>query len=351
MTALWIALLALAGAALLALAHHAFWTRRLAAPASGDAGVSALTRDGWRLALGRRLRRGPARRPPVLLCHGLCANRWMLDPGVEGRSLSAFLAESGFDCFTLDLRGHGGSRRGPPGAGPWNFDTYLAEDVPAALEAVREAAGDDRVLWVGHSLGALLGMAACQVHAGRVAGLVAIAGPVHFPAFSGAMRLLVPGRGRLNRILAEMAAPFAGMLRLPAAEGIVVRDNVERPVYRRLLANAIEDLSPGLFEQIRDWVRHDAFRSTGGEVDYRAGLADCRQPALFVSGPLDRLAPPRVVRAGYDRWGGEKAWFGASRESGLSADYAHTDLLLGRQAPREVFPPLRDWLAAHSRER
>lgn len=349
MTAAWILPLALAAAALLALSHLAFWTRRLAAPIGDDARLLAAASDGWRLELGRRLPRGPARRPPLLLCHGLSANRWMLDPGVEGRSLSAFLAGAGFDCFALDLRGHGGSRRGPPGAGRWSFDTYLAEDVPAALEAVRAATGEDRVLWVGHSLGALLGMAACQAHPGRIAGLLAIAGPVHFPRFSGSMHLLVPGRGRWNRRLAAMVAPLAGAVRLPVAEGIIARDNLERPVYRRLMANAIDDVSPGVFAQVRDWVRDDAFRSAGREVDYRAGLAGCRQPALFVAGPLDRLAPPRVVRAAFDGWGGEKEYWCASRQAGLASDYSHTDLLLGRRAPEEVFPRLRDWLAARSR--
>jgi alpha-beta hydrolase superfamily lysophospholipase len=60
----------------------------------------------------------------VLLCHGLSANRWTVDSGVEQVSLAGFLAGAGFDCFALDLRGHGGSRRGPPGAGRrWSFDT------------------------------------------------------------------------------------------------------------------------------------------------------------------------------------------------------------------------------------
>src|SRR5574342_322951 len=318
MSAAEIVLLALAGAGLLALGHHAFWTRRLLAPAAEDARVVARTRDDWELALGRRLPRGAPRRPPVLLCHGLSANRWMLDAGVEGRSLAAFLAGAGLDCFALDLRGHGGSRRGPPGSGRWSFDTYLAEDVPAALEAVRAATGEERVLWVGHSLGALLGMAACQVHGGRIAGLVA------------------------------MTAPFAGALPLRAVEGIVARDNMERPVYRRLMANGIEDVPPGVFAQLRGWVREDAFRSADGTVDYRAGLAACRQPALFVGASQDRLARPASAWAGYQRWGGPKELFVAGREGGLAADYSHADLLLGRRAREEIFPRVRDWLLAHA---
>ncbi len=350
MSAAWIVLLALAGAALLTAAHHAFWTRRLAAPAAEDAPLAARTGDGWELSLGRRLPRAAPRRPPVLLCHGLSANRWMLDPGVEGRSLAAFLAAAGLDCFALDLRGHGRSRRGPPGAARWSFDTYLAQDVPAALDAVRAATGAERVLWVGHSLGALLGMAACQAHRQRIAGLVAMAGPVLMPPFPGAVHLLLPARGRLNRFLAAMAAPLAGALPLPMAEGIVARDNMERPVYRRLMANGIEDVPPGVFAQLRGWVRQDAFRSRDGTLDYRAGLAACRQPALFVGGTLDRLATPASTREGYERWGGPKELLLAGRSAGLATDYSHADLLLGRRAAEEIFPRVRDWLLARTEE-
>ena len=347
-----IAALAVAAAcALLLFLHHAFWMRWLAAPVRDDGAIAATTGDGWCIALGRRRPRAPPRRPPVLLCHGLSANRWMLDAPLEGHSLAAFLAEAGFECFALDLRGHGGSRRRPAGAPRhWSFDTYLREDVPAALDAVREAIGEERVIWVGHSLGALLGMAACQTHPDRIAGLVAVAGPTGFdnPELRRYIRWGLIAGGRMNRLLAAMVAPLAGLVRLRLAEIAVASQNMERPVYRRLMANAIDDVPPGVFGQLRGWVHEDVLRSADGAVDYLAGLALCRQPALFVSATLDGLAPPQVVRAGYQRWGGEKALWNAGRADGLATDYGHTDLLVGRRAAAEVFPRLRDWLLAHS---
>ncbi|HSN89991.1 MAG TPA: alpha/beta fold hydrolase, partial [Anaeromyxobacteraceae bacterium] len=168
----------LAGALLLAgVLHYLFWTWWLAVPGGEDELLHAATRDGWRLALARRRPRAPARVPPVLLCHGLAVNRQTLDFGVERHSLAAFLSRAGFDCFALDLRGHGGSRPRPGAPRRWTLDTYLAEDVPAALDAIRAATGEDRVLWVGHSQGAMLGMAACSLYPDRIAGLVSIAGP------------------------------------------------------------------------------------------------------------------------------------------------------------------------------
>lgn len=349
MTAAWIVGAAL-GVALLGFLHHAFWSRWLAAPPADDARLAARTRDGWQLELGRRLPRGAGRRPPVLLCHGLSANRWFVDAGIEGVSLAGFLAREGFDCFALDLRGHGGSRRAPPGASrDWTFDTYLRQDVPAALDAVAEATGEEQVLWVGHSLGALLGMAACQAFPDRIAGLAAVAGPVRFGSAPLALASLL--RGRHNRLLAAMAAPFAGLVQPRLGEMVIASRNVERRIFRRLLANGVEGVPPGVLGQVAGWARRDVFASADGATDYRAGLAACRQPALFVSAARDGLAPRSSVLAGHDLWGGEKATWNAGLADGLSADYGHSDLLLGRRASEEVFPRLRDWLLAHSQPR
>ena len=339
----------LAGLALLAVLvglHHAFWTWRLRLRGGEDQLLFGETQDGWRVALGRRLPGGPGRLPPVLLVHGVSTDRSCLDFGLERWSLAAHLARAGFDCYALDLRGHGDSRPAGPGAPrDWSFDTYLREDVPAALEAVRRASGQTRVLWVVHSLGGLLGMAACQAHPDRLAGLVALAAPAflghggarHLASWSFLFGIL------MNRFLARLLAPFAGFWQPPAADLAINFRNVERPVLRRFLSNSVRGIPRGVLSQLASWVRRDRFASVAGDVDYRAGLAACRQPALFVSAPRDGLAPPEVVRAAHQRWGGPAELWDPGGE------YGHTDLLLGRRAPEEVYPHIRDWLLAHSR--
>lgn len=340
MTPLHLALGALA-LAVLAVLHWAFWTWKLAAPTREDEVIPAGTRDGWTLYLGRHRPRGGPRRPPVLLVHGIAMNRQAFDFGVERYSVARFLSRAGFDCFTLDLRGHGRSRRGP--SRRWNLDTYLREDLPAAFDAVRAATGAGKVLYVGHSQGAILGMAACALHPERIAGLVALAGPAHFDAQPRLARLVkLRHLGRGLRGLARMVAPFSGWWHPPPFDLSVNVRNVERPIYRRLLANAIEDLQPGVLEQFAAFVREDAFRSMDGAVDYRARLAACTQPALFVSAERDGLAPPAVVEAAFRAWGGPKRRWSGGR------DYGHLDLLLGRKAPEEVFPVIRDFLVEQS---
>lgn len=343
-----VAAVALAALALVVLTvlHRAFWGWRLAAPTREDEVLPAPTRDGWTLYLGRRLPRGEARTPPVLLVHGIAMNRQAFDFGVERYSVAAFLSRAGLDCFTLDLRGHGRSRRGP--SRRWNLDTYLREDLPAAFDAVRAATGQAKVLYVGHSQGAILGMAACALHPDRVAGLVSLAGPAHFDAQPRLRRLVALrhlGLGRALRELALLVAPFSGWWHPSPLELSVNMRNVDRRIYRRLLANGIEDLQPGVLEQFAAFVREDSFRSADGAVDYRALLPSCTQPALFVSAEKDGLAPPAVVEAAFRAWGGPKRYWSCGR------DYGHADVLLGRNAPEVVFPMVRDFLLEQSEPR
>jgi pimeloyl-ACP methyl ester carboxylesterase len=336
--------LVLAAIAVLAVAHVLFWRWKLDAPSREDQLLRAPTRDGWSLAIGHRRPGAAARRPPVLLVHGIAQNRQAFDFGVERYSVAAHLAAAGFDTFALDLRGHGGSRRGPTSR--WNLDTYLAEDLPAALDAVRAATGSEQVLYVGHSQGAILGMAACALYPERIRALVALAGPVHFdaqPRLAALVALRRLGLGAHLRLLSRAVAPFSGYWHPSLVELSINMRNVERPVYRRLLYNAIEDLQPGVVDQFAACIESDTFRSADGKVDYRALFPGCRQPALFLTGERDGIAPPAAVEAAFRGWGGPKRFWVAGR------DYGHADVLLGRNAPEVVFPVVREFLLENSR--
>ncbi len=334
-----------------AAAHYIFWTLWLRVPGGEDELLFATAADGWKLALARRRPRGAARRLPVLLLHGLAVNRFFMDFGDPAHSLSAHLCRAGFDCFALDLRGHGSSRRGPRRR--WSFDDYLRLDLPAALDAIRAATGAPRALLVGHSQGALLALACAGLTPDRVAGVVAMAGPTHV-SVKRELRLfarLAFAFRHFTRFAARMTAPFVGLVPAGPLQASIDVGNVEPRVLRRMLASAVERVPTGVALQFRWWIRQDLFRSLDGAVDYRANLRRCRQPALFVAGESDGLAPPEVVRAGYEAWGGPKDWLCARRADGFSADYGHGDLVFGRRAPEEIYPRICEWLIRAQHER
>ncbi len=75
------------------------------------------------------------------------------------RGLAQRLSARGADVVSVDLRGHGGSRREPP----WDLDAHVAD-----LEEVAAELGIADAVWIGHSFGAR----AIAALAGRNAALI-----------------------------------------------------------------------------------------------------------------------------------------------------------------------------------
>ncbi len=100
--------------------------------------------------------------PPVLLAHGLTATRRYVVMG------STALERAGHRVITYDARGHGVSSPAPAPA------DYRYQDLAGDMEAVLDAAGIERAVFAGASMGAhtLLWLALHRPE--RVAGLVVI---------------------------------------------------------------------------------------------------------------------------------------------------------------------------------
>ncbi|MBK8010458.1 MAG: alpha/beta fold hydrolase [Deltaproteobacteria bacterium] len=297
---------------------------------------------------------------PVILCHGLGANRFnmdFLDDGQgEGRlSLSRSLAELGFDTWVLELRGRG--RATVIAGADWSVDDQVSEDVPTAIETVLDLTGADGVFWVGHSKGALLQVlfqARAHALASRVRGLVAIAGPGLFRArwLRWLLASLTPFFRRRSVPVARLARLFLPVSGLVAAFGrwlYADLGNLEAQTLRRLLASLPANIAPGVLAQFDHWVRQGHLtvsRADTREVAYQ----EITLPTLFISGSRDLLAPPESVA----HIAGEIASSDVTvrtigRAFGHSSDYGHGDLVLGRDAPTEIFPEIHRWLVAHAR--
>ncbi|HTT53413.1 MAG TPA: alpha/beta hydrolase [Streptosporangiaceae bacterium] len=104
---------------------------------------------------------GGAGEPPIIFVHGWSCDRSYLAPQV------AHFARR-HTVLATDLPGHGGSDQPDPGNGRYDVDV-LAGDVLA----VAAAAGLDRPVLVGHSLGALIGLS-CAARPGVLSALVMV---------------------------------------------------------------------------------------------------------------------------------------------------------------------------------
>lgn len=320
----------------------------------------AATSDGWNLSMFRVPPEGsgPHQGQPVILVHGTATNRSTFT--LEGSDLATFLAEAGFDVWIAEMRGTRTSQ--PPdastwSAGAWNVDVLAERDVPAILDHVAAATGRYDVMWVGHSLGGLLGYITLQgKHASRIKGLVTLGSPVRFAhgtdmvarvrALPGAQ----PRKGRLAmRSLANLSK---GSLRL-APDGQLMHmlfnaDNLGVDAAATFATEGTEDVAAGMLQQYGEWVDRGSFRSASG-TDWLEGMSRVGTPLLVVAGTVDQLAPPWAVRPAWELAGGEdKTFLKLGRGWGQRNDYGHTDLLVGDWAFEEVFPTVRDWLVARA---
>ena len=313
--------------------------------------------DGWEIAV--HVRRAPQRRfeEPVLLCHGLAANRFTFD-FAPPYSVAHYLAEAGFDCFSVEWRGTGHSRRPPTGRLFTDFtvDDHILQDGPAVLELALKETGAKRAFWLGHSLGALVGFGVAQgPHGHQLAGLLALGAPVYLKSepllralLSLGVRAAWPVRLRQEWVTATFA-PFLGYVNLPMSDLLVNAEHIPPTIQRQVFANMMSSMSRKVLLQFQDWIEHDAFRSYDGKVDWRAGMSRLALPMLVMGGSSDRLATSENIRKQYELLTApDRTLHIFGRDRGDKMDYGHGDLMFGTGAPAEIYPIIREWLEARA---
>lgn len=339
-----IILAALAGAVALWVAAVRFFYRLGDRPAL----LRVPTADGWSLSLWHRAPKRQRYVEPVVLCHGLGNNHAFFE--FRGRAhLARVLADAGFHVFTMDCRGAGRSRAPEPAFAEVCVDDHVDRDVPAVLEAVRVVTGQARVLWVGHSLGGIIGvLASARAAKGRLAALVTIGSPLFFRAgetvfgrMLRAAQALSPAGQFPARVLSTCFAPFAGLTPPPRVASLTARlTNIDGVDQRFLLANVFADLWRGVLGQLEGWIRSGSLTSVVTGEDLRTPALAIRDvPTLVVGGSVDRLAPLDVTQRFFDALAAEdKALHLVGAAFGHAADYGHGDLIVGREADRDVYP-------------
>ncbi|WCJ27482.1 Myzus persicae-induced lipase 1 [Euphorbia peplus] len=104
-------------------------------------------------------------RPPVLIQHGVLVDgmTWLLNP--REQNLPLILADEGFDVWLANTRGTRFSRShislqpSQPEFWNWSWDELVTYDLPAFFEYVYTHSGHQKIHYIGHSLGTLIGLA------------------------------------------------------------------------------------------------------------------------------------------------------------------------------------------------
>lgn len=330
-----------------------WWWRGLRWQGRPDAELSVPTEDGWLLGVARYLPRQRRFPLPVLLGHGSAGSALIFDLGTV--SLARWLADEGFDVYAVDLRGR---RRSWPPSGPsrklqWCFDDFALRDLPAAVAAACETSGSEAALWVGLEVsGQALYAAAIEGVADRVRAAVTLGAPAVTPPDAQVPGVTAPPRLRVGgRVPTRWASAVAGPLLAYArsaqlASSFRMAHTDPLPV-ARYFRNGVPDEAALLADQFARWIEDGVMVSLDGSRRWSEQLGAVRLPVLLLVGAADLQRPPQAVEATAQALGGPTRFVRAGTADGFSVDYGHDDLIVGRPAPSEVFPLIRDWLAAH----
>ncbi len=336
------------------------WKKLYGVADTADHVFYARTEDGWYLALHYHEPRLPVKGAlPVLLVHGIATNKYGVDLD-EYHSLACYLRSAGFPVFAVSLRGAGLSHRKQryEYRRRFSFDDYVQHDAPALIRRIVELTGAPAVNWVGYSMGGMIGNAFCGSglpEAKLVQSLVTIGSPGKVGHMKTAFLRRLAKHPWINRMLplqpgSAMLAPFGGLLQTPVDRLLYNPETVRRRTIQLMLHNAITEINQGLLEEMARWVREGKETSNDGLVDYRRNLKKIRCPTLMIAGAGDHIAPPFQVEFGFEQCGAKvKNFILAGKRQGYEHDYCHIGLVMGEDAPEEVFSHVLQWLETYGK--
>ncbi len=331
----------------------------------------AYTEDGWRLGVRHYRPQNPdPGKLPVVLCHGLGLNATFWT--ITDAHLPAQLTARGYEVYVFDIRGSGengqvgwhdrANRRIRQtflrefGEREWTVDDLVRFDMPAILKFVERDSGHDRVNWIGHSLGGMVVFPYLELgpEPGRIANFVGMGSTIiqaEIPqrdmlrANLGLRALtLVASPGRLGRPLSYFKMPGMDII----DRFYYSNENVDRLTISRFYAYTLEDTGAGALRQFDPYLRRGHMLSADKQIDYAAHLGVVTTPTLLIAGEGDIISDVPSTELTYEGLGSpDKMLMRFGKRNGHVADYGHCDLVWSRYAPREIFPPLINWLDQH----
>jgi pimeloyl-ACP methyl ester carboxylesterase len=131
---------------------------------------------------------------------------------------------------------------------------------------------------------------------------------------------------------------------------LYVRGNMDLKTLRRGAEVAVNDLSTRVILQFQDWMRSKRYHSKDKKIRYHADFKKLNLPVLLIAGSHDPFTSVVEMQRTFQRLTSKKkSLIVFGKKYGHSVDYSHWDLILGKQAPSEVYPAISDWLQQHDR--
>lgn len=314
--------------------------------------------DGFRLAVSKRIPATKRFKEPVILCHGLGANRYNLDLNPE-YSLARRFTDMGYDTYIVEMRTVGlSSKPHLFSDARWNiyFDDIVKYDVPAFIQNAKIKSNSDKILWVGHSLGGMIMYGALQNKEVEkdVKALVTISSPPSF-IHQKELKKFIPLL-KSARIFSHIRQEFWGRLMapyliraIPYSEVAANLENIDTPILQRIFVNLATDISSTLLNQIAEWLDTGYIKDRNNKINFSEGIKNISIPIYALTGSVDMMCSKEAVLALKEKFSEEQLKITITGiETGFTAEYGHGDIIFGRNAPDEIFPLITSYIEKHS---
>ncbi|KAL4363974.1 hypothetical protein GQ457_04G012110 [Hibiscus cannabinus] len=196
----------------------------------------------------------------------------------------------------------------------WDFDHYLEEDVPAAMEYIKDMSKpkDGKLLAIGHSMGgillyAMLSRCGYEGKDSELASVTTLASSLDYTSSKSSLKLLLPVAEPAQVLnvpvipigpLIAAAHPFATnppYILSWLSPQISAPDMMQPKLFEKLAMENFETVPAKLLLQLATAFHKGGLRDRSGTFFYKDHLSKSKVPVLAIAGDKDLICPPDAV--------------------------------------------------------
>ncbi|GMJ03314.1 hypothetical protein like AT1G15060 [Hibiscus trionum] len=247
----------------------------------------------------------------------------------------------------------------------WDFDHYLEEDVPAAMEYIKAQTKpkDGKLLAVGHSMGgillyAMLSRWGFERREPELKAIVTLASSLDYTSSNSALKLLLPLADPAQALNVPvvplgtlLAAAYPLASRPPYVLGwlnnlISAQDMMHPELLKKLVLNNFCTIPAKLLLQLTSAFRERGLCDRNGKFFFKDHMHKSNVPVLAIAGDRDLICPPEAVEETVKLLPRNLVTYKLFGE-GQGPHYAHYDLVGGRVALEQVYPCIVQFLSQY----
>ena len=256
---------------------------------------------------------------PIVLVHGSFTNRgfWLSSQGI---GFARYLVDAGFDVWLMEMRGHGLSPRNLAYKDN-SLEGYANSDVPSVNKFVIEKTGL-KPIWLGHSMGGVLISTAIAAGTLPQSDVLGIA------------------------LLGTQVVRRRWFLQIPFVTSIGhIWFNFKPEMDGRKLKIGPENEPAGIAKEYLRWLGLlGRWRFRNSKTPLLVGWKGVNVPLFSMVGKEDKSDPAKYCHKFYELYGADNKQFKLlSKDEGYSRDFGHIDMIVSKDAAKEVWPELANW--------